>query len=263
MPPCVGGMSPCVRCLLWSLLLPLCGEVRAAVPESCRQLIVAVAPGWNSNSGKLQRFERAGREWRGVGEPVAVLFGRSGLAWGRGVLGAEEPGLKKIEKDGRAPAGVFRLGKIYTDDDALPRGAEYPFHTVGTGDAWIDDPAHPLYNRHVVVDPARAPPWFEKQRMRLGDFAYRWRLEIRHNSDPPVAGAGSAIFFHIRRGPTRPSAGCTTMAEADLVTLIRWVRAKEDPHYALLPREAYLAKWRAWGLPGPETAPALAAAISD
>ena len=36
--------------------------------------------------------------------------------------------------------------------------------------------------------------------MRSGDFAYHWLIEIRHNSDPPVPGAGSAIFFHIRRG---------------------------------------------------------------
>jgi len=179
------------------------------------------------------------------------------------VLGTDETGLKKVEKDGRAPAGVFRVGKIYTDDAALPAGADYPFHTVGKGDAWVDDPAHPRYNQHVVVDPAQAPPWFEKQRMRLGDFAYRWRVEIRHNADPPVAGAGSAIFFHIRRGASRPSAGCTTMAEADLLTLIRWLRAPAQPHYALLPRAEYLARWEAWGLPAPGAAPALMAADSD
>ena len=57
--------------------------------------------------------------------------------------------------------------------------------------------------------------------MRSGDFAYRWLVEIRHNADPPVPGYGSAIFFHIRRGPSRPSAGCTTMAEKNLVELIR------------------------------------------
>ena len=93
--------------------------------------------------------------------------------------------------------------------------------------------------------------------MRHGDFAYRWLVEIRHNSDPPVAGAGSAIFFHIRRGPQRPSAGCTTMAENDLVSLIRWLRAGERPHYALLPAAEYKTRWKALGLPSPEEAAAL------
>ena len=196
------------------LLLPT--RSRCGPLDSVDQLIVSVAPGWNSSSGKLQRFERAGREWKPVGPAVAVLYGRNGLVWGSGVLGSDEPGPHKVEKDKRAPAGVFKIGKIYTYDAQLPKGASYPYRTVSKSDAWVDDPAHPQYNQHVVIeDPKNPPPWFEKQKMRHGDFAYRWLVEIRHNSDPPVAGAGSAIFFHIRRGPQRPSAGCTTMAEVD------------------------------------------------
>ena len=193
-----------------------------------------------------------------IGPPVAVLYGRNGLVWGRGVLGTDEPGAHKSEKDKRAPAGVFRIGTIYTYDAALPKGSSYPFHTVTKADAWIDDPTLPQYNQHVAIEnPASPPAWFDKQKMRHGDFAYRWLVEIRHNSDPPIAGAGSAIFFHIRRGPQRPSAGCTTMAEENLLTLIRWLRADKRPHYALLPREEYLAKWEEWGLPSPEAAAAL------
>lgn len=222
--------------------------------DGVRQLLVSVAANWDSTSGKLQRFERTGSGWKPVASPVAVLYGRSGLVWGRGVLGADEPGPHKNERDGRAPAGVFRIGRIYTYDAALPAGSDYPFRTVGPGDAWIDDPQHPQYNQHVVIDPQNPPPWFSKQKMRHGDFAYRWLVEIRHNSDPPLAGAGSAIFFHIRRGVQRPSAGCTTMAQGDLVALIKWLRADQRPHYALLPKSEYLAKWKAWGLPSTEEA---------
>jgi L,D-peptidoglycan transpeptidase YkuD (ErfK/YbiS/YcfS/YnhG family) len=239
-------------------LVAMASRSQAGPLDSVDQLIVAIAPTWDSSSGKLQRFERARGEWKPVGMPVAVLYGRNGLVWGRGVFGTDEPGLHKSEKDKRAPAGVFRIGKIYTYDSELPKGSAYPFHTVTKADAWIDDPAHPQYNQHVVIEnPENPPAWFDKQKMRHGDFAYRWLVEIRHNSDPPVAGGGSAIFFHIRRGPQRPSAGCTTMAEDNLVTLIRWLRADKQPHYVLLPREEYLAKWKAWGLPSPETAAAV------
>jgi L,D-peptidoglycan transpeptidase YkuD (ErfK/YbiS/YcfS/YnhG family) len=234
-------------------------SLHAGELDGVGQLVVSVAPGWNSTMGRLQRFERAGREWRAVAPPIPVLYGKNGLVWGRGVFGTDEPGPHKAERDGRAPAGVFRIGKIYTSDATLPAGADFPYRTITKGDAWIDDPAHPQYNQHVVVDPANPPAWFERQKMRHGDFAYRWLVEIRHNADPPVPGAGSAIFFHIRRGPQRPSAGCTVMAEGDLVALIRWLRASQRPHYVLLPQAEYLAKWRAWGLPAPEAAGALLA----
>lgn len=242
----------------WALAAMANLQALATPLDSVDQLIVSVAPAWDSSSGKLQRFERSGDGWKPVGPAFAVLYGKNGLVWGRGVMGTDESGPHKSEKDKRAPAGVFRIGKIYTYDSELPKGSNYPFHTVTKADAWIDDPTHPQYNQHVVIDdPENPPAWFAKQKMRHGDFAYRWLVEIRHNADPPEAGSGSAIFFHIRRGPQRPSAGCTTMAEESLVTLIRWLRAEKNPHYVLLPREEYLAKWKAWGLPSPEAAAAL------
>ena len=239
------------------LALGLMTRAWAGELDGVKQLVVSVAPSWDATSGRLQRFERQGAGWVASGPAWPVLYGKNGLVWGRGVLGSGEPGTRKVERDGRAPSGVFRIGKIYTYDAALPAGAQYPFRTVGLGDAWVDDVNSPDYNRHLVIDPANPPPWFAQQKMRHGDFAYRWLVEIRHNSDPPIAGAGSAIFFHIRRGPDRPSAGCTTMAEENLVSLMKWLRADQRPHYALLPRAEYLAKWQAWGLPSPQEAAAL------
>jgi hypothetical protein len=245
-----------------ALLLLLSQPSLRAFDAGVSQVLVSIAPDWNSAQGRLQRFERdpasAGGAWRPVGAGWPVLYGKNGLAWGRGLpgFGDTEPGRHKVERDGRAPAGVFRLGTIYTYDAALPAGSSYPkFHTVTTADAWGDNPAQPeIYNRFVTIpDPAHPPVWFDKAKMRHNDFAYRWLVEIRHNADPePVPGAGSAIFFHIRRGETRPTSGCTTMAEGNLVQLMRWLRADAQPLYVLLPRAEYIAKWRAWGLPAPE-----------
>ena len=228
------------------------GPPARALDPDVRELIVAIAPGWDSDMGKLQVFERdkAGGDWKAVSKPVPVLFGKNGLAWGRGVLGTDEPGLHKKEHDSRAPAGVFKIGKVYTYDKALPEGSDYPFHTVTANDAWVDDVTLPEYNTFVTIDPKNPPPWFEKQKMRLGDFAYRWLIDIRHNEDPAVPGDGSAIFFHIRRGETRPTGGCTTMSSDDLAHLITLLRAEKHPQYALLPWSEYQAKWKAWGLPG-------------
>ena len=239
--------------LLALLILGSSVHAAAAVPDDCTQLLVSIAPDWNSKQGEMRLFERQrGGEWTQRGSAIPVLFGKNGLAWGSGLAGQGEPGLRKKERDGRAPAGLFRIGKIYTYDAELPGGHDYPFRQVTTADAWVDDPNHPDYNKHIVIpDPANPPPWFEKQKMRHNDFAYRWLVEIRHNSDPPVAGDGSAIFFHIRRGVTRPSVGCTTMAENDLVRVIKWLKAPARPCYALLPRAEYEKKWQSWKLPPP------------
>ncbi len=221
-----------------------------------RQLLVSIAPDWESGTGSMVGFERAadGR-WKATLGPIPVIFGKRGLAWGRGVLGTDEPGLQKIEHDWRAPAGVFKIGRIYTNDKNLPPGAHYPFHTITAGDAWVDDSTLPQYNRFVSIDPANPPPWFAKQKMRTTDPTYRWLIEIRHNSNPPIPRKGSAIFFHTRRvrdGVTRPSSGCTTMAQADLISMIRWLNADKHPHYALLPWNEYQKKWQVWSLPKPE-----------
>jgi len=241
------------RLLLLGALVLIGSSARAAgVPDDCTQLIVAIAPDWNSPRGTLQLFERSrGSNWNAVGGQVPVLFGKSGSAWGSGIAGQDEPGPRKKERDGRAPAGIFKIGKVYTYDAQLPAGADFPFHQVTEADLWSDDPRSPNYNRHIVIDPRNPPDNYSHERMRSGDFAYRWLIEVRHNSDPPIPGDGSAIFFHIRRGVNRPTTGCTTMAEQDLVRVITWMREARKPCYALLPAAEYEKKWQKWNLPRP------------
>jgi L,D-peptidoglycan transpeptidase YkuD (ErfK/YbiS/YcfS/YnhG family) len=223
------------------------------VPGDCTQLILGISPDWNSMHGKLQLFERTrGGGWTAVTRQLPVLFGKNGIAWGTGFAGQNEPGLRKKERDGRAPAGIFKIGEVFGYDAKLPPGGDYPYHQVTEADVWSDDPRSPNYNRHVVIDPKNPPDNYSHEKMRSGDFAYHWLIEVRHNSDPPVPGAGSAIFFHIRRGVNHPTTGCTTMAEPDLVRIVVWLRASRNPCYALLSAAEYEKKWRAWDLPSPD-----------
>lgn len=242
--------------ILFGFLLSAMGLEADVLPGETRQIVVSIAPDWNSSTGRLQLFEKRDSEWVPVSAAWDVLYGRNGLAWGIGVHAPpqNDPNPFKCEHDKRSPAGVFKIGKIFTYDSALPKGADFPFHTISKEDAWIDDPSLPNYNRHVRVDLRNPPPWFEKQRMRLDDPPHRWLIEIRHNADSPIPGAGSAIFFHIQRGAKIPSAGCTVMAEPRIRKLITWLRADADPYYVLLPRRDYLQHWKSWGLPSPRSA---------
>jgi len=242
-----------LRALLIALVLGVVSNVHAdGIPKDCSQVIMAIAPDWNSMRGQMQLFERSNGGWTAVASPVPVLFGKSGLAWGSGIAGQNEPGLHKKERDGRAPAGIFGIGKVFGYEAKLPPGGDYPYHQVTEADIWSDDPRSPNYNRHIVIDPKNPPDNYTHEKMRSGDFAYHWLVEIRHNSDPPVPGDGSAIFFHIRRGVNRATTGCTTMAEPELVKMISWFRAARHPCYVLLPAEEYEKKWHSWDLPPPE-----------
>lgn len=234
---------------LWSGISPGFSQI----PTQARQLITGIAPEWSSSKASLQCWQResANLPWKIVFDSAwPVNLGRNGLAWGRGVFSPSVPDISwKKEKDGKAPAGIFEIGSLHGYASRPPQGAVWPYVQVGPWDAWIDDPRMPHYNQHVRVDPKNVPAWFESQRMRLGDNAYKWLLEIRHNTDPAAPGYGSAIFFHVRRGVDRPSAGCTTMAVENLEAMIRWLRPEKQPHYVLLPRAEYQRLKEAWGLP--------------
>src|SRR5260370_17916142 len=74
------------------------------VPADCSQLIVGVAPDWNSMRGKLQLFDRSrGGSWTAVTPPVPVLFGKNGIAWGSAICAQYQPRLHRKERE-RAPA---------------------------------------------------------------------------------------------------------------------------------------------------------------
>jgi len=247
------GPQVFAACLL-ALIFGVPSDASAQLGRAVRQVIVTQPSSWTSNTATMQCYQRASSRdaWQPVlAKPVPVLLGKKGLAWGRGVFGVPQNGIPmKVEKDWRAPAGVFQLGSLFGYAATPPAGARWPYVQVGPWDAYVDDSSNPYYNRHVRIDPRQGiPPWFEKQRMRLGDAAYKWMLEIRHNQQPPAAGYGSAIFFHVRRGPDKPSAGCTTMAEADLARMLRWLDPQAAPHYVLLPKADYAALRGAWGLP--------------
>jgi len=220
-----------------------------------KQMIVCLAPDATSSEGTLQLFHRDNSgQWQPDGKPWPVLFGKSGLAWGRG-LNPPQPGPQKADGDHKNPAGLFRIGLVLGYAPKLPDGAhDWPYHQVTDRDAWIDDPKLPdlPYNHLYTLPPAAPlPPWWEKEHMHLGDDAYRWLVLIEHNYDNPDPTAGNEIFFHIRRGEHYRTAGCTTMELDNLEHLIQWLQPGSNAMLAELTRADYARLWQAWHLPPP------------
>jgi L,D-peptidoglycan transpeptidase YkuD (ErfK/YbiS/YcfS/YnhG family) len=230
------------------------GENRLGL--DAKQMIVCLADQSSSFEGTLQLFRRdATGQWQPDGGPWPVLFGKAGLAWGRG-LHPPQPGPQKQNGDHRNPAGLFKIGTILGYASGLPDGAKgWPYHQVTDRDAWIDDPtlASLGYNHLYTLPPgASFPDWWGKEKLHLGDPAYEWLILIEHNYDDPAPEAGNEIFFHIRRGEHYRTAGCTTMERENLEHLVKWLEPGSNAMLAELTRADYARLWQDWHLPPPQ-----------
>jgi L,D-peptidoglycan transpeptidase YkuD (ErfK/YbiS/YcfS/YnhG family) len=225
------------------------------VPDETRQLLVAVTAGWDDTDATLRRWQRegAGAAWAPVGEPWDGVVGRAGLAWGRGAHGDGPPagrgGPRKLEGDGRSPAGLFTVGPAYGYDPRPPPGTRLPYTTAT--DTWrcVDDPASRHYNR-LLDERTVTIDWSSREELRRDDELYRWVVELGHNSDGRP-GAGSCIFLHLWSGPGTSTAGCTAMDGARMTMLLTWLDPAARPMFVLLTRDEYAALATAWRLPPP------------
>ena len=229
-----------LRC--WVALLCVCawtnaaasgferGDLASTIIRS-RQLIVLVAPDWDANHGTLRLFERAeGGTWQRRSPDVPVMLGRNGLAWG---VGLHPQAATKREGDGRSPAGVFELERIYGRDARAP-SSHFPYRQLRAGMEGIDDPRSRFYNR--LVDPAevKARDWAHSEKVRSSNPMFRWCVEVRHNwAQRP--GPGSCIYLHIWKAPGVATSGCTAMSEPDLARVVSWLDAAKRPLLVQMP----------------------------
>lgn len=239
--------------LLGSALIPARGADSLpsfSLPAGCQQLVLALAPAWDSSEAVLQRWERQGDTWSKVGTSWPTRLGKKGLVWGRGLHGPVN-GPSKAEGDGRAPAGAFLIEDAYGTEPSVKTGSGLVYHRIGENDLWVEDVTSPYYNQHLTLKQPPRTEWEQKQQMRMNDPAHKLKIFIGHNALPDIKpGAGSSIFFHIWRDDgAKPSAGCTVMAESNLRDLIAWLQPAKHPIYVLLPQSVYGQAKSAWGLP--------------
>ncbi|RDY65502.1 hypothetical protein DX912_16860 [Lysobacter soli] len=230
------------------------GPVATTPWKDAQQLVLVTTADWNATTGTLRRYERHGGQWREAGEPTPITVGRSGSAWGVGLHPAQPDAPQKQEGDGRAPAGVFRIGTAFGYADTA--STAWPYQGMSASDWCIDVPASPLYNRIVdarQVGDAAVEGSSEPMRRDLhagGDVRYKLGFVIEHNPGNR-SGAGSCIFAHLWRAPGEPTAGCTAMPEAAMRELLAWLDPRRKPVFALLPDNELERLHAAWDLPAP------------
>ena len=218
---------------------------------SARQLVVVVTPSWDATTGLLRRFSRdePSATWDDVAPPVAVVIGRTGLAWADESHATDPAQPVKHEGDGRSPAGAFPLDTAFgfaprTD---LP-WLRLPYAALQSGSECVDDGASAYYN--TVVNRATVPrvDWTSAEHMRqIGQ--YRLGVIVGYNAAPPKSGRGSCIFLHIWGGPSSTTAGCTALDADALTALVRWLDSSRRPMLVQLPAAEYERLRAAWLLP--------------
>lgn len=266
----------------------------ARLLAQARQLVVVRSATWDSPRGTLQRWGRRSEKdaWQPVGPPIAVWLGGAGMAWRSDRAdGDHGTGPRKVEGDGRSPAGLFRLGDVWGYAATAPAGMDrpysLPYHASEERDRCVDDVASPHYNRMAqapAVDgrssrvTAADEPWRSAERLRLTTDHYKLLLVVDYNAAIPSGvpgdaipsaarpttpngtigtthdrrprpGAGSCIFVHVAPPPGGTTAGCTALAEADLRTLLRWLRRDAGPLLLQIPMPAAGVALQQWALP--------------
>ena len=133
------------------------------------------------------------------------------IGWG-GTVAAEA----KREGDGATPLGCWPLRRVlYRPDRGSPPATALPVTALTPEDGWCDDPAHAAYNTQVALPFAAG-----HEVLWRADGLYDIVAVLGHNDDPPVPGAGSAIFLHVMRPDGGPTAGCVALARPDLESVL-------------------------------------------
>jgi len=171
--------------------------------------------------------EKTGARSRHATRPL----GTNGLAWGIGVAGQKSPAAQIRKRQAHA-------GRIFGSAKFTPTSRPCrPAPTIRSSRSPRPIAGSKTPRFHTTTNASRivlesADQWFKKQQMKQDDFAHHWKIEIRHNADPP-SPARAARSFHIQRGPEQALLGCTTMPEPAASRAHQWLRADAHPHYVL------------------------------
>jgi len=132
----------------------------------------------------------------------------------------------KREGDGATPIGRWPLRRVlYRPDRLAAPATRLPCAAVDPRDGWCDDPEHPAYNR-----PVKLPFAASHEVLWRDDGLYDVVVVLGHNDDPPVPGAGSAIFLHVARPDHAPTAGCVALARDHLLSALERLGPGDELH---------------------------------
>ncbi|WP_352923779.1 L,D-transpeptidase family protein [Peribacillus simplex] len=166
----------------------------------------------------IQTYEKKQGEWRRALKKMEGVIGKNGFT------------MSKKEGDGKSPVGIYSFGTAF-GSETKPAGMKMSYKKTNKYDYWIDDQTSIDYNKWKTYKGNPAGKW--KSFERMNHELYKYGAVINYNTNPVIKGKGSAIFLHVWRGDTKPTAGCTATAEKNVLSLLIWMDPVQKPHIVM------------------------------
>jgi L,D-peptidoglycan transpeptidase YkuD (ErfK/YbiS/YcfS/YnhG family) len=171
----------------------------------------------NNNNGTkatLSTYENINGNWRKALPNMEAVVGYNGIA------------TKSKEGDGKTPIGIYTLGTAF-GWGGKPSGLKMPYRATTENDYWVDDASSADYNKWITYSGNPSSRWnsFERLKQPL----YKYAVAINYNVNPIIKGKGSAIFLHVWRNSSSPTAGCVALSEQNLLKVLNWLNPSKKP----------------------------------
>ena len=181
---------------------------------SATKVITVVASSTHSTTATLQAWNRApGGGWLPSDGAVYAHVGSAGLT------------TTPSEGMSATPIGSFGLTQAF--GRAANPGTRLPYFVAGPQDWWVSDVSSRFYNTHQICSTACPFDTAAGENLYQAGYVYTYAVVIDYNRFPAQAGAGSAFFLHVTDGG--PTAGCVSIPQATLVSLLSWLDPSAHP----------------------------------
>jgi L,D-peptidoglycan transpeptidase YkuD (ErfK/YbiS/YcfS/YnhG family) len=155
-----------------------------------------------------------------VKNPGYLIYKNSKFRCSLGINGIKN---KKKEGDGITPKGIFKLKKIYYRNDKVKNIVTKVKKIKITKDmGWCDDPKSKFYNKLI-----RLPSKFGHEKLYRKDDIYNLIIVLDYNMNPVTKNKGSAIFIHLAKKNYKPTQGCVSLKQNDLIKLIKMIKKNQ------------------------------------
>ena len=177
------------------------------------QVVTVVAPSTGSTTGTLQAWTKTSSGWQRHGPAVTAHLGSQGLT------------TQPSESKSATPIGSFTLTQAF--GSASDPGTRLAYFRTDNSDWWVSDASSRYYNTHYRCASGCPFDTGAGENLRGAGFVYTYAVVIDYNRFPVTRGAGSAFFLHVTDGSA--TAGCVSIPEASLVSIMRWLVPANHP----------------------------------
>ncbi|BBY85148.1 L,D-transpeptidase family protein [Mycolicibacterium tokaiense] len=172
---------------------------------SAAQVISVVGTG--GSDAKMDVYQRTGAGWQAVAAAIPAKIGSKGMS------------PNHFEGSQMTPQGVYSLDFAF-GTESNPGGG-LPYVQVGPDHWWDGDVNSPTYNTMQVCPRDQCPFSLSggTENLQIPEYAHAVVMGVNKQRVP---GKGSAFFIH--SGDGSATAGCVSIDDATLVSLMRWLQ---------------------------------------